>query len=369
MPIRYAPQPTQDGIDPGLAAAGHRGWASGVRGANMTAAMVDEPDAAAAAAWLHATGTLSLSRPRVMGVVNLTPDSFSDGGVLVAEGADTPNVSVAVRRVRQLVAEQADIIDLGGESTRPGSDPVSDARQLRRVLPVIERLAAGPDAVDVPLSIDTRSAAVAEAAMRAGASIINDVSGLSDPAMIAVAARSNAGLVVSHLRGEPRTMQDDVHFSDLLVEVGEALCAAVTRAVDGGVERARIVVDPGVGFGKSAEHSAALVAASAWLRDATGCPVLIGASRKSFMRSALASSGASDAAGRKANPRAHDDARLVGSLAAAVVAAERGAAVVRVHDVEHTVHALAVAGMVAQSWVSVARPPLHARTAAGEDAR
>ncbi|MBL4685798.1 MAG: dihydropteroate synthase [Nannocystaceae bacterium] len=125
--------------------------------------------------WLHATGALSLSRPRVMGIVNLTPDSFYDGGVLVAEGTDAPNVSVAVRRARQLVADGADVIDIGGESTRPGSDPVSDARQLRRVIPVIERLASGADAVTVPVSIDTRSAVVAARALDAGASISHEL--------------------------------------------------------------------------------------------------------------------------------------------------------------------------------------------------
>lgn len=297
--------------------------------------------------WLHATGALGLSRPRVMGIVNLTPDSFYDGGVLVAEGTDAPNVSVAVRRARQLVADGADVIDVGGESTRPGSDPVSDARQLRRVIPVIERLAAGADAVTVPISIDTRSAVVAARAVDAGASIINDVSGLSDPAMVGAAVASGAGIVIGHLRGEPRTMQADVSFSDLLGEVTQELAVCVERAVAAGLDRARIVVDPGIGFGKTAEQSAALVAASVWLREAMQCPVMIGASRKSFLETLVADAPTSPRRGPS-----DADPRLVGSLAAAVVGAHRGASVIRVHDVAQTVQALAVADAIGAAWVT-----------------
>ena len=234
----------------------------------MALSMSIEADAVGFAAapwgehWVHATGRLPLRPPRVMGVVNLTPDSFYDGGFLVAEGTDTPNASVAVRKVAQLVGEGAAIIDIGGESTRPGSDPVTAPRQLRRVLPVIERLAAGPDAIGVPISVDTRSAEVADHALAAGASIVNDVSGLADPAMIETVARRGAGVVVGHLRGEPRTMQREIRFSDMLGEVTEELATRVSAAVAGGVPRERILVDPGIGFGKTAEHSAALVAAA-----------------------------------------------------------------------------------------------------------
>ncbi len=296
-------------------------------------------------AWKHATGVLSLSHPRVMGIVNLTPDSFYDGGVLVAEGTDTPNVSVAVRRARQLVAEGADVLDIGGESTRPGSDPVSDARQLRRVLPVIERLAAGADAVTVPISIDTRSAEVAERALAAGASIVNDVSGVADPEMASVVASANAGLVIGHLRGEPRTMQQQVSFANMLGEVTDELGATVRRVFGAGVGTEHIVVDPGIGFGKTAEQSAALVAAAGWLREATGCPVMIGASRKSFLTAIIGETPPD-----RARPRPTMDTRLVGSLAAAIIAVERGANVIRAHDVAQTVQALAVARSVRKAW-------------------
>lgn len=292
--------------------------------------------------WVHATGRLPLRPPRVMGVVNLTPDSFYDGGFLVADGTDAPNASVAVRKVAQLVAEGAAIIDIGGESTRPGSDPITPRRQLRRVMPVIERLAAGPDAIRVPISIDTRSAAVADAALAGGASIVNDVSGLADPDMIETLARRGAGVVIGHLRGEPRTMQREIRFADMLGEVTEELTRRVEAAVAGGVPRERILVDPGIGFGKTSEHSAALVAASSWLREATGCAVMIGASRKSFLGAILDAHGT--------GKLAVDDARLVGSLAAAVIAVERGASVIRAHDVEQTVQALAVADAVGKAW-------------------
>jgi dihydropteroate synthase len=277
-------------------------------------------------AWLHARGTVALDRPRVMAVVNVTPDSFFDGGKLMAAGADVPNVSVVTRRCAQLVAHGADLLDLGGESTRPGATPIEPTREIARVLPVLERLIA--DEIAVPISVDTRHAEVARAAMSAGAAIINDVSGLRDPAMADVVAQSRAGLVVGHLRGEPRTMQEQVRFVDLIREVVDELASAVDRAVAAGVERARIVVDPGIGFGKSAEQSAALVAAAGWLREATSCPVLVGASRKSFL-GVLAGDGSGD--------------RLIGSVAAALVAVERGASILRVHDVRETVEALAVA--------------------------
>jgi dihydropteroate synthase len=284
-------------------------------------------------AWLHARGATTLGQPRVMAVVNVTPDSFFDGGKLMAAGSEVPNVSVVARRCAQLLAQGADLLDVGGESTRPGATPVAPAQEAARVLPVIERLVA--DGVGAPISIDTRHAEVARAAIAAGAAIVNDVSGLGDSAMADVVARTRAGLVVGHLRGEPRTMQEDVRFADLLREVTCELIASVERAVAAGVERARIVVDPGIGFGKTAEQSAALVAAAGWLREATGCPVLIGASRKSFL-GALAGERGSD--------------RLIGSVAAALVAVERGASILRVHDVRETVEALAVARAIRAAY-------------------
>jgi len=281
---------------------------------------------APASGWLHARGVLALDRPHVMGIVNLTPDSFHDGGKLMVDDVDEANVSVALRRCEQLVGWGADILDLGGESTRPGAAEVSADRERSRVLPLLVALARR--GLEVPISVDTRHAEVAEAALAAGASIVNDISGLADPAMVAVVARSGAGLVIGHLRGEPMTMQDRIAFADVLGEVASELAVVVERCVAAGIARERILVDPGIGFGKTAEQSAALVAAAGWLRAATGCHVLIGASRKSFL-GVLAGAKATD--------------RLIPSLSAALVAAERGASVLRVHDVRETVEALAVA--------------------------
>jgi dihydropteroate synthase len=290
----------------------------------------DEREAGfATRAWVHGDGVLSLERPRVMAIVNLTPDSFSDGGTLVQ--GDRVDVEAAALRCAQLVREGADLLDLGGESTRPGAAPVDPEVERARVVPVLRAIAE----LGVPRSVDTRRASVARAAIEAGAAIVNDVSGLADPDMAAVVADSDAGLVIGHLRGVPATMQREVRFVDLLREITDELATAVERAVAAGVERPRIVVDPGIGFGKTAEQSAALVAAAGWLRQATRCPVLVGASRKSFL-SAIVGGGPHD--------------RLPGSLAAALVAVERGASVLRVHDVVETVHALAVARSIRAAY-------------------
>jgi dihydropteroate synthase len=273
--------------------------------------------------WRHARGELDLAAPRVMAIVNLTPDSFFDGGHLMPEESDAPNVTVALRRALALREAGAELLDLGGESTRPGSAPVPVEAELRRVLPVLERLCEA--GIDVPISVDTRRAAVAEAALARGAAIINDVSGLGDPAMVDVVAATDAGLVISHLRGEPSTMQESIEFRDLFAEVCDELCARVEQAERAGIDRARILVDPGIGFGKTAEQSAALTVGSAEIEAATGCPVLIGASRKSFLGALT---------GRPVEERR--DASVI----AAVAAAQAGAAVLRVHDVRETVDAL-----------------------------
>jgi dihydropteroate synthase len=289
----------------------------------------------AALGWVHASGVLALDRPRVMAVVNLTPDSFFDGGKLIADETDAPNVSVAVRRCEQLVGWGADLLDLGGESTRPGAIEVPPARELQRVQPVIERLVQAGIATRAPISIDTRHAEVARVALASGASIVNDISGLADPAMAEVVAAAGAGVVIGHLRGEPRTMQRDVHFDAVVREVAGELAALVERAIAAGIGRAQIVVDPGIGFGKTAQHSGALVVAAAALREATGCPVLIGASRKSFLGTLVGDERAD---------------RLPTSLAAAVLAVTHGAALVRVHDVQQTVLALAVTHAIERAW-------------------
>jgi dihydropteroate synthase len=302
--------------------------------------LADEPYAhTAAEAWVHRSGVLSLARARIMGVLNVTPDSFYDGGQLMPEGARRPNVAVVVRRGRQLVEQGAAILDVGGESTRPGAAPVAPEDEIARVVPVIEALVAALGR-EVPISVDTRRARVAALAVEAGASIVNDVSGAADPEMLGVVAASGAGLVLGHLRGEPRTMQAEIRFAHALREVTDELAAGVDRAVAAGIERPRMLVDPGIGFGKTSEQSAALVAAAGWLREATGCAVLIGASRKSFLGAIT---------GRPAGQR------LLPSVIAAIVAADRGAAVLRVHDVAETAEALAVARAIQAAFEAAER--------------
>lgn len=278
--------------------------------------------------------TLPVGRGRIMAVLNVTPDSFSDGGRFLRDGV--VEVGAVVDAARELVQEGAELLDVGGESTRPGADSVGMDEELRRVIPVLEALSnAG---LAVVLSVDTRRAEVARRAVEAGAHVINDVSGLADPDMANVAAQTGAGLVIGHLRGEPSTMQRDVRFDDLLDEVGSELQQSVERALAGGVDPSRIVVDPGVGFGKSPGHSAALVVSANALRARLGRPVLVGASRKRFLGALT---------GRPVGER------VVGSVAAAVMAVEYGASIVRVHDVAATVEGLAVARGVRAAFEAV----------------
>ena len=254
----------------------------------------------------------------VMGIVNTTPDSFSDGGRYV-------DADKAVAHGLQLLSEGAHLLDVGGESTRPGAEPVSADEQCRRVLPVIEGvLDARPDAV---ISVDTTLAAVAERALSAGARWVNDVTGLGDPDMAPLCAERGCELVLMHMRGVPRTMQHDTRYDDLVGEVVAFLGERVERAVSAGVDRARIVLDPGLGFGKASGDNPRLIAAIPRLKQ-SGHRVLIGASRKRFVG---ALTGVDDPA-----------ARVHGSVGAALAAASLGADVLRVHDVAATVQALAV---------------------------
>ncbi len=269
-------------------------------------------------AWRTARRAIDLSRPVLMGVLNITPDSFSDGGRYVRRDA-------ALRRLEELQAEGADIVDIGGESTRPGSAPVSEAVELRRVLPVIE---AAAERVDVPLSIDTTKAGVARAALAAGAEIVNDISGLRfDPDLGSLAAEAGAGLVLMHIRGQPRTMQENIYYDDLVGEVVAELGTSVQRALRAGCRREQLVVDPGIGFGKTAEQNLVLIEQLGRLRE-LGVPVLVGPSRKSFIGKILG--------------LAVED-RVEATLAACVVALLRGARLFRVHDVAAARRALDMA--------------------------
>jgi dihydropteroate synthase len=251
-----------------------------------------------------------------MGVVNVTPDSFSDGGA-----HDT--AEAAIMWGMRLIGDGAAILDVGGESTRPGAAEITVAEEAGRVLPVFRALAKMP----VPLSVDTRHPDVAGLCLDAGASIVNDVSGFRDPGMVAFLVESDAGAVVMHMLGEPATMQDAPHYDDVVAEVVGFLGKRAAELVDAGVAPERIAVDPGIGFGKTLEHNLELLARLDEIA-VLGYPVVIGASRKRFI-------GALTGVEVPAE-------RVAGSLGAALAAAERGAAVIRAHDVAETVQALAV---------------------------
>ncbi|MEO7555601.1 MAG: dihydropteroate synthase [Acidimicrobiales bacterium] len=256
-------------------------------------------------------------RPQIMGVVNVTPDSFSDGGHFFDHEA-------AVAHGLGLVAEGAHIIDVGGESTRPGAEPVPVEEELRRVIPVVTALAP-----NVRVSIDTRNAATAEAAIAAGATLVNDVSATLAP----VAAAGGAGFVAMHMLGDPRTMQAEPRYADVVADVTAFLVQRADAAAAAGVRE--VWIDPGIGFGKTAEHNWSLLRHLGVL-VATGYPVVIGTSRKRFLGAAIAASDGSP------DPVVAADDRVEGSVATAVWAIMQGAQMVRVHDVRATVHAATV---------------------------
>ncbi|MDG4647656.1 dihydropteroate synthase [Roseibacterium sp. SDUM158017] len=264
---------------------------------------------------------MSVDRPRLMGILNLTPDSFSDGG-LHAEGP------AALERAGELVREGADLIDVGGESTRPGAPEVPESQEIARIRPVIEALvAAGPG---VPVSLDTRKSAVARAGLAAGAGILNDVSGLRfDPAVASVAAEAGAPLILMHSIGTPETMQGlaEEAYGDVVLDVFDALGEAVARAEAAGVARARIVVDPGIGFGKTDAHNRALLSRIS-LFHGLGCAILVGVSRKGMI-------------GRLAGV-AEPSRRGPGSAGIGLWAVSQGVQILRVHDMEMHRQAIAL---------------------------
>ena len=280
---------------------------------------------------------LKLSVPRVMGIVNVTPDSFSDGGA-----HDT--LEAAVAHGLALVEEGADILDVGGESTRPGADDVSIEEELRRVVPVIARLV---EQAPVPISVDTSKPEVMRAAVAAGAGMINDVYALRREGALDAAAELGVPVILMHMLGEPRSMQDDPHYDDVVADVHRFLAERIFAAEMAGIERKRIVVDPGFGFGKSQAHNLALLARFERFSE-LGVPVLAGLSRKKTI---------GELTGR-------DDPhqRVNGSVAAALIAAQRGAKLLRVHDVAATVDALKV-------WNAVAAVPMPRTTQAAAGIR
>ena len=268
--------------------------------------------------WRVRGRTLLLARPLVMGILNVTPDSFSDGGLWT-------HPKRALEHARRMVAEGADILDIGGESTRPGAQPVPPEQERARVLPVVRQCRAE---LSVPLSVDTRRAEVAEAALEAGAEIINDVSALGDPQMAATVGEAGAGLVLMHMRGTPQTMQLEPHYEDVVGEVVSELGEALERARQGGIAEEQIVVDPGIGFGKTAAHNLELIARLDRLRVLRR-PLLLGPSRKQFLSALLGD--------------IPPDERDVATAAACVVGLLRGARIFRVHNVAIARQALAVA--------------------------
>ena len=260
--------------------------------------------------------------PAVMGVVNVTPDSFSDGGRYFDPGA-------AIARGLELVADGADVLDVGGESTRPGATPVAAADERARVLPVVAELAAN---AGVPVSIDTTKAAVAAAALEAGATVVNDVSGgRADPDMLGVVAAARAGYVVMHMLGEPRTMQTDPRYGDVVDDVGEFLLERLEAARASGIDPSALCADPGIGFGKTAHHNLVLLARVSELVERVDVPVLVGTSRKAFIGSLLAGTSSTSVP-----PDDRDD----GTLATVVWAVDHGVALVRVHAVRPAVDAV-----------------------------
>lgn len=259
--------------------------------------------------------TLALDRPLIMGVVNVTPDSFSDGGLLADAGE-------AIAHGRRLIEEGADILDIGGESTRPGSAPVSIEEERRRVLPVLE----GMSACGVPLAVDTRKTQLMRDALAAGASMINDINALGATGALEAVASSQAAVCLMHMRGDPRTMQDAPAYGDVVREVGEFLRERVAAAEAAGIARNRIVVDPGFGFGKTLEHNLALLRGLSGFAGLGGA-LLAGLSRKSMLGRLT---------GRDVGERIH------ASIAAALISVKNGANIVRVHDVGATRDALAV---------------------------
>ncbi len=263
--------------------------------------------------------SLALDRPLVMGVVNVTPDSFYDGGRHASTAA-------AIAHARRLAEEGADLLDVGGESSRPGSEAVSLDEELARVLPVLD----GLHALELPISVDTTKPAVMRAAIAHGASMINDITALGAPGALEAVAASEAAVCLMHMRGEPKSMQADPVYADVVAEVRDFLAARVAACVAAGIPRDRLTIDPGFGFGKTLEHNLELLRRLDTVA-ALGVPVLAGWSRKSSLG--------------RITGRGPEE-RLASSLAAALIAVQRGARIVRVHDVAATRDVLAVLGAV-----------------------
>lgn len=280
--------------------------------------------------WQTSKRTLDFSKPLIMGILNVTPDSFSDGGKFAT-------LDAALSRVEEMIAEGVDIIDIGGESTRPGSGRVDAQLEIDRTAPVIEAISSR---FDIPVSIDTSKSSVAAAAVESGAEIINDISGLRfDPDIANIASQHITGLVLMHSCGEFETMHSQPPVDNIFYEVVNGLRESGQTATERGVDPKQIVLDVGVGFGKTVDQNLELIARSGEIGDSLGFATLVGASRKSFIPKAL---------GRDIEPRQ----RLAGSLAAAILAVKNGAAILRVHDIRETIDTLSIASLIEKRKVS-----------------
>jgi dihydropteroate synthase len=268
-------------------------------------------------------GRLNLEIPIVMGILNVTPDSFSDGGRFLARDD-------ALRQAEEMLRGGASIIDVGGESTRPGAQQVSAAEEIERVLPIIEAI---HNMTDAPVSIDTSKAEVMRAAVGAGAAMINDVRALREAGALAAAADLGVAVCLMHMQGRPRIMQDEPHYDDVTLEIRNFLASRIESCVDAGIDRGRIVLDPGFGFGKGHQHNVELLVNLRQLRE-LGQPVMVGLSRKSML---------GEMTGRETGDR------MPASIAAAVIAVQEGADILRVHDVAATVDALKVTQAIAKA--------------------
>jgi len=274
--------------------------------------------------YLHcADKTLLLDHPLVMGIVNVTPDSFSDGGRYFDPGR-------AISHALEMIAEGAEILDIGGESTRPGAAEVSVQAELDRVIPVLEAL---KKEVDVPISVDTSKPMVMQEALAKGAGLINDVRALQEEGALEVVAKSDVPVCLMHMQGEPRSMQDNPHYNDVVDDISHFFRARISSCAQAGIARERILLDPGFGFGKTLDHNISLLANLDQFQE-LGCPLLVGLSRKRMIGSLLGD--------------APVDQRVTGSVSAAVIAAMKGAAIIRVHDVRPTVEALKIVSAIRQ---------------------
>lgn len=261
---------------------------------------------------------LSLEKPLIMGILNVTPDSFSDGGEFI-------DIEKAVLHAKEMIKEGADIIDIGGESSRPGSDPVSEEEELNRVKPIIERLVKE---VDVPISIDTYKPMVAEECLKAGATIINDITGV-DERMRKVAAKYGAAVIIMHMSGAPKTMQENIHYEDVISDIKLFLKERAEKAKEAGITS--IMIDPGIGFGKTTEQNLEIIRRLNEFEE-LGYPILMGISRKSFIGKVLGLDNPKD--------------RFIGTIISNIIAVENGAIILRVHDIKGNKQALDIAGAI-----------------------